>query len=111
MVHLKTLEYTVTRPATVDSCAWFISTDEAGNNPVSDDVASIILADKGEKATITWKKQRVLKIISYKLKSVAATGESDPVHMAVRVEDFSGFCRCDFVGHRLSFNRIVLGFS
>ena len=24
----QTLEYTVTRPATVDSCAWFISTDE-----------------------------------------------------------------------------------
>ncbi len=87
----QTLEYTVTRPATVDSCAWFISTDEAGNNPVSDDVASIILADKGEKATITWKKTTGVENYFIQVKSVAATGESDPVHMAVRVEDFPDF--------------------
>ena len=64
---------------------------KSGNNPVSDDVASIILADKGEKATITWKKTTGVENYFIQVKSVAATGESDPVHMAVRVEDFPDF--------------------
>ncbi|MDE7373714.1 MAG: hypothetical protein K2M86_00055, partial [Odoribacter sp.] len=35
-------EYTVTVPASVDSCRWYVSSDEAGNTPVGTDVASIV---------------------------------------------------------------------
>lgn len=88
----QTTEYTVTRPSTVDSCAWYISSDEAGNNPLDEDVASIVATDKGEKAAITWKKTTSVRECYIQVKSVVnGTGGSDPINLAVRVEDFPDF--------------------
>lgn len=88
----QTTEYTVTRPSTVDSCAWYISSDEAGNSPLSEDVASIVATEKGEKAAITWKKTTSVRECYIQVESVVnGTGESDPINLAVRVEDFPDF--------------------
>lgn len=86
----QTANYTVTRPATVDSCAWYISSDETGNNRV-DNVASIVVTEKGEKAAITWNKTTEAKNYYVQVQSIATSGDSDPIHLAVRVEDFPDF--------------------
>lgn len=83
-----TVEYTVTRPATVDSCVWYISTDAKGKNPLGDDIAEITATEKGEKATITWKKTTDVLEYYVQVKSVQGALESDPVHLKVTVEDF-----------------------
>lgn len=87
----QTLEYTVTRPASVDSCAWFISTDVAGTDVVGSNIASIQLSNKGEKATITWKKSSLAKDYYIQVKSVKGEKESNPIYQTVRVEDFLDF--------------------
>lgn len=87
----QTTEYTVTRPTTVDSCRWYISSDLPGENPLGEDIASIVATEKGSKAAITWKKRTDVGEYYIQVKSVKGSLESDPINLAVRVEDFPDF--------------------
>lgn len=84
-------EYTVNVPTSVDSCRWYISSDEAGENPVGGDVASIVVSEKGGKAVVTWKETAGLANYYLQVQSLKDSKESDPIHMAVRIENFPDF--------------------
>lgn len=84
-------EYTVTVPESVDSCKWYVSSDEAGEHPVGANVASIVVSEKGAKALVTWKAEDSDKKYYLQVQSVKEDKESDPIHLAVRIENFPDF--------------------
>lgn len=84
----KTVEYTVTRPAGVDSCIWYLSSDKAGKNKVQEDVADFVVTDKGEKAQITWKNSETKNTYWLQVYSKKGKNESDPVQKEITVEGF-----------------------
>ncbi|MDE5610417.1 MAG: hypothetical protein K2I90_00155, partial [Odoribacter sp.] len=86
-----TEEYTVTVPESVDSCRWYVSSDEAGNTPVGADVASIVVSEKGAKAVVTWKATNSDVKYYVQVQSLQGEKESDPVHLEVRIENFPDF--------------------
>ncbi|MDL2251489.1 hypothetical protein LJC12_01405 [Odoribacter sp. OttesenSCG-928-J03] len=84
----KTVEYTATKPAGVDECKWYLSTDAAGNNEITDlsNIADIVVTESGEKATITWKATTMWKKYYLQVYSLKDGTDSDRAYKEITVE-------------------------